>query len=368
MEMPPQRPPLHSNRFSWETGPEEVSSTAVPANTELQVPSSIIDPRYAATPDSQLRPLEKTREAYFEHGPVNSSVNTPAPEATFADHPHEETSLNSASNGNDQHRSGGQESSHSHIGSTAAYIGQQTIQHEVPQRRLSLAEEKSPANASMYAVSPTPPEDEHPARVSQPTISPLEAAFEPTTIGQQGAREPIQQAFQPQQTSDITKIMQFRDILSFQNPEQRIRAYNDTRNQFATMDTGLTEWLMALSSQRDSFPAGPMTAGNGAERPKVPKPSGVPGTPLQQPYYQQYLNASPTSSVPSITRPGTAITSGTQQGFSPSSSKLSGQQTKSKDLLHSAGVFGGKASKAGKGLFAKGKNKLRGSGGGDKVD
>jgi hypothetical protein len=116
--------------------------------------------------------------------------------------------------------------------------------------------------------------------------------------------------------------------------------------------------------------AGPVTAGNGAERPKVPKssPSGIPGTSLQQPYYQQYLNASPTSSVPSMARPSTGITSGSQQGFSPSSSKLSGQQSKGKDLLHSAGVFGGKASKAGKGLFAKGKNKLRGSGGGDKVD
>jgi hypothetical protein len=69
-----------------------------------------------------------------------------------------------------------------------------------------------------------------------------------------------------------------------------------------------------------------------------------------------------------MTKPGTGITSGTQQGFSPSGNKQSGQQTKGKDLLHSAGVFGGKASKAGKGFFAKGKSKLRGSGSGDKVD
>ena len=51
----------------------------------------------------------------------------------------------------------------------AAYAGHQINQHGVPQRRLSLAEEKNPANASTYAVSPTPPEDEHPARISQPT-------------------------------------------------------------------------------------------------------------------------------------------------------------------------------------------------------
>jgi hypothetical protein len=388
MEMPQQRPPLPSNRFSWEAGPEEVSSTVVPVNTQLQVPSSGIDPRYGATPDSQLRQLEQTREAYFDHGPISTSGNTPAAEATPAIHIQEDTSLISANSSNDQRKSGGQESSHSHVGSdaaiaaagvagvagAAAYTGHQINQHDAPQRRLSLAEEKDPANASTYAVSPTPPEDEHPARVSQPTLPPSISG--PTPSGQPEGREPVT-TFRPQQTPDVTKIMQFRDILAFQNPEQRIRAYNDTRNQFATMDTGLTEWLLFLSSnQLNSFPtaswAGPVAAGNGAERPKVPKsnPSVVPGTPLQQPYYQQYLNASPTSSVPSMTRPGTGITSGSQQGFSPSSSKMSGQQvqTKSKDLLHSAGVFGGKASKAGKGLFAKGKNKLRGSGGGDKVD
>ena len=385
MEMSLQRPPQPSNRFSWEAGPEEVSSTAAPVNSQLQVPSSRIDPRYAATPDIQLRQLEQTREAYSEHEPINTSRNTPAAEATPVIHLQEDATMNSASSNNDQRRSGGQESSHSHTGNdaaiaaagvagAAAYAGHQINQHDVPQRRLSLAEEKSPANASTYAVSPTPPEDEHPARVSQPVIPPSISGPPPT--GQPKGHEPVT-TFRPQQTPDVTKIMQFRDILAFQNPEQRIRAYNDTRDQFATMDTGLTEWLMVLSSnQRNSFPAGswagPVIAGNGAERPKVPKssPSGIPGTPLQQPYYQQYLNASPTSSIPSMTRPGIGITSGSQQGFSPGGSKMSGQQgqTKSKDLLHSAGVFGGKASKAGKGLFAKGKNKLRGSGGGDKVD
>ena len=60
------------------------------------------------------------------------------------------------------------------------------------------------------------------------------------------------------------------------------------------------------------------------------------------------------------------------QGSVPSSSrnKLSSQQVqaKGKDLLHSAGVFGGKANVAAKGLFSKGRSKLRGAGGSDKVD
>jgi hypothetical protein len=41
-------------------------------------------------------------------------------------------------------------------------------------------------------------------------------------------------------------------------------------------------------------------------------------------------------------------------------------QAKSKELLHTAGIFGGRASKAGKGLLAKGKSRFKGSG--DKVE
>jgi hypothetical protein len=58
-----------------------------------------------------------------------------------------------------------------------------------------------------------------------------------------------------------------------------------------------------------------------------------------------------------------------QQGFSPGGAKITSQQVqaKGKEFLHTAGVFGGKAGKAGKGLLAKGKSRLRGAGG-DKVD
>lgn len=60
------------------------------------------------------------------------------------------------------------------------------------------------------------------------------------------------------------------------------------------------------------------------------------------------------------------------QGMSPSGSssgKLSSQQVqaKGKDLLHTAGVFGGKANFAAKGLFSKGKSKLRAASGNEKV-
>jgi hypothetical protein len=106
-----------------------------------------------------------------------------------------------------------------------------------------------------------------------------------------------------------------------------------------------------------SFVGSRVSVPSGAARSKNPNSS------VQQPYYQQYLNASSPSA-----RSGPNVQSGSQQGSSPaSSSKLSTQQVqaKGKELLQTAGIFGGKAGKAGKGLLAKGKSRLRG---GDKVD
>jgi len=118
------------------------------------------------------------------------------------------------------------------------------------------------------------------------------------------------------------------------------------------------------SSRAINFP-------NGSARGKFGKAPGGAPPPLQPPYYQQYLNASsPTSPGTPGSRPGPSTPVGSQQGLSPAGTKIKTQQVqaKGKELLHTAGIFGGKAGKAGKGLLAKGKNKLRGAGGGDKVD
>ncbi|KIN07729.1 hypothetical protein OIDMADRAFT_16292, partial [Oidiodendron maius Zn] len=137
------------------------------------------------------------------------------------------------------------------------------------------------------------------------------------------------------------------------------------------MDSGLSNWMETLKSQ---FPEHASVSGSyAASRTSVPSgsaPSKYAGNiPGQQPYYQQYLDAnSPAVSGAPAARPGSAAQSSSQQGFSPASgSKISTQQVqaKGKELLHSAGIFGGKAGKAGKGLLAKGKSRLRG--GGDKV-
>lgn len=183
--------------------------------------------------------------------------------------------------------------------------------------------------------------------------------------------------------SDQPKLRAFREILALKSPMDRIQAFNETREQFAHQNTGLAHWLDVklrelpehahLLSSHGQFAIGGLGHKPSPSRTKFlgMRAAGSPST--QQPYYQQYLNASsqPTASdgSPISSYQGSTL----PQGFSPSgggTAKLSSQQVqaKGKDLLHTAGVFGGKANVAAKGLFSKGRSKLKGSGGADKVD
>ncbi|KAL9044584.1 MAG: hypothetical protein Q9214_002290 [Letrouitia sp. 1 TL-2023] len=170
-------------------------------------------------------------------------------------------------------------------------------------------------------------------------------------------------------------IQEVRQILAKRDPYERIRAYTESRHQYANMNTGLGYWLAVkmqeLPEHADVAPNGSFTAPRGYKgTSSKPKLGGLltSATSAQQPYYQQYLNASPQPNSNSGNMPSGALP---PQNFSPSSGggKLSSQQmqAKGKDLLHSAGIFGGKANVAAKGLFSKGKSRLKG-GGSEKVD
>ncbi|KAI4122721.1 MAG: hypothetical protein LQ338_005652 [Usnochroma carphineum] len=170
------------------------------------------------------------------------------------------------------------------------------------------------------------------------------------------------------------KIQSFREILALKEAADRIKAYNETREQFANINSGLEHWLAVtmedLPEHSDILPNGRLL-GSATHKPAASrgKLGGLlPGnTPAQQPYYQQYLNASSPTSGSNMSQ----VPSGSSpQGYSPLSGggKLSSQQmqARGKDLLHSAGVIGGKANVAAKGLFSKGKSKFR-SGNADKA-
>ena len=179
-----------------------------------------------------------------------------------------------------------------------------------------------------------------------------------------------------------TKIPAFREILALKTAQERIQTYNATREQFANMNTGLEDWMTATLDELPEHAAlvnngGQFTAGAYSHKPSLSrgKLAGLRISslqPLQQPYYQQYLNASsqPTGSSPATGGPTTPGNASSHPHAGSSGGKLSSHhvQAKGKDLLQSAGKFGGKANVAAKGLFSKGKSKFRGAGGGDKVD
>ncbi|MCJ1390239.1 hypothetical protein MMC18_003097 [Xylographa bjoerkii] len=193
------------------------------------------------------------------------------------------------------------------------------------------------------------------------------------------AEEPASNTPLPPIPTDPATIPSFRAILALKDPIERIQTYKATREQFAHMNTGLNQWLIAtmneLPEHSDLLSNGGVFGNISGHRPspsrnKFPGLRVVSGQSPQQPQHQQYLGTSSQTMPPSPNSPA-AINSANSSGYSPGSSsgRTSSQQmqAKGKDLLHSAGLFGGKANTAAKGLFSKGRSKFRGSGSADKA-
>lgn len=170
-------------------------------------------------------------------------------------------------------------------------------------------------------------------------------------------------------SSDSTRIPPFREILALKSPPQRISKYNETRNQFATMDTGLTNWLQTTI---ESKPEHAHLTTSGANLGLTT--SNTTGS-VRQKHGPNLMNMArklgpsrdnTSSSAPSQVDPVTS--GGPERQASVSQTGTEKMQARGKDLMKSAGAFGGKASFGAKGLFAKAKGKLREGGGGEKVD
>ncbi|KAJ6114974.1 hypothetical protein N7486_000752 [Penicillium sp. IBT 16267x] len=155
---------------------------------------------------------------------------------------------------------------------------------------------------------------------------------------------------------DENKLQGFRDILNITSAGERTKAFDNTRDQFSALNSGLNHWLqitindhpehadLVYSSQsvssiprnsplRSRFPKKLVSIGNLT----TPKEEGDP------------------TSASHVRRPSGNI--GTIMN-------KSNVEQRGKELLHTAGTFGGKAGEAAKGFFAKGRSKFRA--GGDK--
>ena len=185
----------------------------------------------------------------------------------------------------------------------------------------------------------------HPSDGSNPTA---DAAFPSRSMAASGSETAEDSRPFPREPDAQPKILGFREILALKTPEERIKAFNHARQQYANTNSGLQHWLKVKGEELGSFAPG---QGSVLE----------PTTNLQQ---------STASSGHVNLQPGPAShPGGLSQGSSPASTvgaRLNRQQlqSKGKDLLKDANVLSGKANVAAKGLFMKGRNKLRGA---DKV-
>ncbi|KAK4177543.1 hypothetical protein QBC36DRAFT_326721 [Triangularia setosa] len=159
---------------------------------------------------------------------------------------------------------------------------------------------------------------------------------------QQQQQQPAPRAPSPRKGS--INILPFRQVLEMSTPSDRIRNFNDSRAQFAAIDTGLDEWLTMMTSRHPEH-TNAFVAGFGSQQ-RLHSPTGA----SSQQYGGNGAHGLPANiPMPPPQQHGTS-------GFSHL--HQSAQVQKSKELLMAAG-------KAGKGLFSKGRNKLRGTG--DKV-
>ncbi|KAF2452570.1 hypothetical protein BDY21DRAFT_157829 [Lineolata rhizophorae] len=193
----------------------------------------------------------------------------------------------------------------------------------------------------------------------------------------------------PLQHQSQSRLPPFREILAIKSAPDRIATYNDTRTAFATTETGLSSWvngMLATYPEHDDLrdigqrpQVNPAAAMSGSIRHKHGPSLSLFSGALRNPS----APAGPSSAgdhqhVADPQSPGGAGTPTTPAGERFNRQMQHAMQTRGKDLLHSAGVLGGKGAKGAKGLLAKGRSKLRagsdgrresvgGSGGGEKV-
>ncbi|KAM0415649.1 hypothetical protein ACHAPT_013399 [Fusarium lateritium] len=161
--------------------------------------------------------------------------------------------------------------------------------------------------------------------------------------------------------SEFPQTMPFRDIMNLSTPVQRTLKFDAGRSTYATWESGLENWLSHLMTQQPEY-ANATGSFSGVGLPPLSQgghgPTSSGSNPhTQQPYYQQYLNASsPTTTGPAAGRSRLGgLPLSTPAGSSTFGNSSNQLGTKSKEFMHSAG-------KMGKGLFSKGRSKLRGTG------
>ncbi|KAF7174079.1 hypothetical protein CNMCM5623_006367 [Aspergillus felis] len=176
-------------------------------------------------------------------------------------------------------------------------------------------------------------------------------SYLPEVINRQSMeqRSPLPEPKMPSTVEPM--LLGFRDIMGIQSSDERVRAFDRTRDQFATIDTGLKNWLQVvirahpehMDVVEQSMKAPSVEPKAVVSKGKFPKLSSLG-------HFTSSNQDGPPPGSGHVRRPS-----------APLGSIMNKQQVeqRGKDLLHTAGALGGRAGEAAKGLFAKGRNKLK---------
>ena len=143
-----------------------------------------------------------------------------------------------------------------------------------------------------------------------------------------------------------SNVPAFKEILSQKNPRDRIQSFDRARNHFATVHTGMTDWLTyMIQAHPEHIQGGAAAVGSNVD-------SNIAGSARSRFAHGQQATSGALSGV--TASPATT----------DSPSRIRGPaQIKGKELYHSAAVLSGratsKATTGAKGLFAKGKSRFR---------
>ncbi|KAJ5970549.1 uncharacterized protein N7479_000467 [Penicillium vulpinum] len=157
---------------------------------------------------------------------------------------------------------------------------------------------------------------------------------------------------------DESQLLGFRDILGITSINQRIKSFEQTRDQFATIDTGLNHWLQFTVHEH------PEHAGVVQQTQSL-----SPTAPPSDHSRSRFPKLGALGSLGSL-NDGTPIGGAHMRRPSAHLGTVMNKEKvgeKGKEFLHTAGAFSGKATGAAKGFFAKGKSRFRPGAGSEKV-
>ncbi|KAL9008994.1 MAG: hypothetical protein Q9173_005938 [Seirophora scorigena] len=345
-----ERPGMPSHRFSWERTKEAVPLVKAPGSSQLRSSDDKLSgPLHQ--PQEQEQPQEQMSEGIYANA-VPQTQRVPAPEPQLRDFGAQPESM-------PRERSSEPEA--------MRYSSEQDPAAGPGERKSSVTSEHP-----VHLDSPQSAVRDFESPVTQPNQNPSQSHQHRHDDGQHLSQSTVPSQGTPPASALPTvhpRVQNFREILAMKNPQDRIKAFDESRQHFANIDTGLEHWLAAtttdLPEHKELLPhgklLGPTDYKPSSTRSKLGGLLPSAGFSTQQPSYQPNLNAnSPGGGINAGQAPGGSP----MQGYSPTSggSKLTSQQmqARGKDLLHSAGVFGGKANVAAKGLFSKGKSRFRG--------